>query len=127
VLRLRPGIPARQTHDYHRHGTTTLFAALSLLDGTVIGTCMPRHRAREFLRFLNRIDRETPRDVDLHLIPDNSSTHKSPPVQRWLRHHPAFTSISLRPVARGSTSLSAGSGTSARSVSAVAALTASGP
>ena len=88
LLPLRPGLPARQTHDYHRHGTTTLFAALNLLDGTVIGTCMPRHRAREFLRFLNRVDRETPSDLDLHLILDNSSTHKSPPVQRWLRRHP---------------------------------------
>jgi len=82
-------MPARQTHDYHRHGTTTLFAALNLLDGKVIGTCM-RHRAREFLRFLNRVDREMPSDLDLHLILDNSSTHKSPPVQRWLRRHPRF-------------------------------------
>jgi transposase len=90
LLPLRPGIPARQTHDYHRHGTTTLFAALNLLDGTVIGTCMPRHRAREFLHFLNRVDREMPSDFDLHLILDNSSTHKSPPVQRWLRRHPRF-------------------------------------
>lgn len=90
LLPLRPGIPARQTHDYHRHGTTTLFAALNLLDGKVIGTCMPRHRAREFLRFLNRVDRETPSDLDLHLILDNSSTHKSPPVHRWLRRHPRF-------------------------------------
>jgi len=90
LLPLRPGIPARQTHDYHRHGTTTLFAALNLLDGKVIGRCMPRHRAREFLRFLNRVDRETRPDRDLHLILDNSSTHKSPPVQRWLRRHPRF-------------------------------------
>jgi len=90
LLPLRPGIPARQTHDYHRHGTTTLFAALNLLDGKVIGTCMPRHRAREFLRFLNRVDRETPSDLELHLILDNSSTHKSPPVRRWLRRHPRF-------------------------------------
>ena len=56
----------------------------------MIGTCMPRHRAREFLRFLNRVDRETASDLDLHLILDNSSTHKSPPVQRWLRRHPRF-------------------------------------
>ena len=61
-----------------------------LLDGKVIGTCLPRHRAREFLRFLNRVDRETPSDLDLHLILDNSSTHKSPPVQRSLRRHPRF-------------------------------------
>jgi len=90
LLPLRPGLPARQTHDYHRHGTTTLYAALSLLDGTVIGECLPRHRGREFIRFLQRLDRETPPEVDLHLIVDNASTHKSPPVQRWLRRHPRF-------------------------------------
>jgi len=90
LLALRPGIPARQTHDYQRHGTTTLYAALSMLDGTVIGECLPRHRSREFIRFLNRINRETPPDLDLHLIVDNSSTHKSPPVKRWLRRHRRF-------------------------------------
>lgn len=90
LLPLRPGLPARQTHDYHRHGTTTLYAALSMLDGTVIGECLPRHRGREFLRFLTRIDRETPADMALHLIVDNASTHKSPPVRRWLARHPRF-------------------------------------
>ena len=90
LLPLRPGLPARQTHDYHRHGTTTLYAALSMLDGAVIGECLPRHRGREFIRFLRRLDRETPAEVDLHLIVDNASTHKSPPVQRWLRRHPRF-------------------------------------
>jgi transposase len=90
LLPLRPGIPARQTHDYTRHGTTTLFAALSLLDGKVIGECLPRHRSREFIRFLATIDRETPAALDLHLIVDNSNTHKSPPVKRWLRRHPRF-------------------------------------
>jgi transposase len=88
VLPLRPGIPARQTHDYKRHGTTTLFAALSLLDGKVIGECLPRHRSQEFIRFLEKVERETPARLDLHLIVDNSSTHKSPPVTRWLRRHP---------------------------------------
>jgi transposase len=88
LLPLRPGIPARQTHDYKRHGTTTLFAALSLLDGKVIGECLPRHRSREFIRFLAMIDRETPSDLDLHLIVDNSNTHKSPPVKRWLQRRP---------------------------------------
>jgi transposase len=88
LLPLRPGIPARQTHDYKRHGTTTLFAALSLLDGRVIGECLPRQRSREFIRFLAKIDRETPADLDLHLIVDNSNTHKSPPVKRWLRRQP---------------------------------------
>jgi len=90
LLPLRPGIPARQSHDYTRHGTTTLFAALSLLDGTVIGECLPRHRTKEFLRFLDRVDEETTADLELHLILDNYSTHKSPPVQRWLRRHPRF-------------------------------------
>jgi transposase len=90
LLALRPGLPARQTHDYTRHGTTTLYAALNVLDGTVIGECLPRHRSREFVRFLRRIDRETAPDLDLHLIVDNSSTHKSPMVRRWLKRHPRF-------------------------------------
>ncbi|MCI0348411.1 MAG: IS630 family transposase [Acidobacteriales bacterium] len=90
LLPLRPGIPARQSHDYKRHGTTTLFAALSLLDGKVIGECLPRHRSREFIRFLGKIDQETPAELDLHLIVDNYSTHKSPPVKRWLKRHPRF-------------------------------------
>ena len=90
LLPLRPGIPARQTHDYRRHGTTTLYAALSMLDGKVIAECLPRHRSREFIRFLKTIDAQTPADLDLHLIVDNSSTHKSPPVKRWLKRHPRF-------------------------------------
>ena len=90
LLPLRPGIPARQTHDYKRHGTTTLFAALNMLDGKVIGQCMARHRGKEFVQFLKRIDAETPADLDLHLIVDNYSTHKSPQVKRWLAKHPRF-------------------------------------
>ena len=90
LLPLRPGIPARQTHDYTRHGTTTLFAALNMLDGTVIGDCMPRHRHQEFIRFLQIIDTKTPTDLDLHLIVDNYATHKHPRVQRWLKRHPRF-------------------------------------
>jgi transposase len=90
LLPLRSGIPARQSYDYTRHGTTTLFAALSLLDGKVIGECLPRHRSREFIRFLTKIDGETPAELDLHLIVDNYSTHKSPPVKRWLKRHPRF-------------------------------------
>jgi hypothetical protein len=90
LLPLRPGIPARQTHDYKRHGTTTLFAALSMLDGNVIGQCLPRHRGQEFVRFLKRVDAQTPGDLDLHLIVDNYSTHKSPPVKRWLAKHKRF-------------------------------------
>ena len=90
LLPLRPGIPARQTHDYLRHGTTTLFAALNILDGTVIGDCMLKHRHQEFIRFLQLINTKTPPDLDLHLIVDNYGTHKHPRVQRWLKRHPRF-------------------------------------
>jgi len=90
LLPLRPGIPARQSHDYKRHGTTTLFAALSLLDGKIIGQCLPRHRSAEFVRFLKKIDQNTPGELDLHLIVDNYSTHKSPTVKRWLARHKRF-------------------------------------
>jgi len=90
LLALRPGIPARQTHDYKRNGATTLFAALSMLDGKVIGDCMPRHRQQEFIRFLNRIDGEVAADLDLHLIVDNYGTHKHPRVRAWLKPHPRF-------------------------------------
>jgi len=90
LLPLRPGIPARQTHDYKRNGTTTLFAALNLLDGKVIGDCMARHRHQEFIRFLKQIDGQTPADMQLHLIIDNYSTHKHPRVKSWLARHPRF-------------------------------------
>jgi len=90
LLPLRSGFAARQTHDYHRHGTTTLFAALNLLDGKVLGECLPRHRSEEFIRFLRTIDRKTPQDLELHLIVDNASSHKSPKVKRWLKRHPRF-------------------------------------
>jgi hypothetical protein len=86
----RPGIPARQTPDYTRQGTTTLCAALSLLDGKVIGECLPRQRSREFIHFLRTVDRETPAELDLHLIADNSRTPTSPPVKRWLKRHRRF-------------------------------------
>src|SRR5215212_6353719 len=94
--RTQPGLPLKKgrcgtlTHDYKRHGTTTLFAALSMLDGQVIGDCMPRHRHQEFIRFLKKIDAETPSALDLHLIVDNYSTHKHPRVTAWLRRHPRF-------------------------------------
>jgi transposase len=87
---VRPGIPERQTHDYTRHGTTTLFAALSMLDGKVIGDCMPRHRHQEFIRFLQLINVKTPADLDLHLIVDNYGTHKHARVKAWLKRHPRF-------------------------------------
>ena len=94
--RTQPGLPMKKgrcgtmTHDYKRHGTTTLFAALNLLDGTVIGECMPRHRHQEFLRFLRRLDREFPRELDLHLILDNYGTHKHEKVKTWLDKHRRF-------------------------------------
>ncbi|MFH1265439.1 MAG: IS630 family transposase, partial [Planctomycetota bacterium] len=90
LLPLRPGLPARQTHDYKRNGTTTLFAALNMLDGKVIGDCMPRHRHQEFIRFLERVDGETPAELDLHLIVDNYGTHKHGRVAAWLERHPRF-------------------------------------
>jgi len=89
VLSLRPGIPARQTHDYVRHGTT-LFAALNVLDGTVIGTCLPRLRHSQFLTFLERIERATPRRRYIHLILDNYGTHTHPKVQACFAAHPRY-------------------------------------
>jgi transposase len=85
ILPLRPGLPERQTHDYKRHGTTTLLAAFNILNGKVIGNCLPRHRGKEFIKFLNQLEREVPSDLDIHLILDNYSTHKSAAVQRWLQ------------------------------------------
>jgi transposase len=90
LLPLRPGIPAQQTHDYVRHGTTTLFAALNVLDGTVIGSCKPRHRHSEFISFLELIDRATPRRREIHMILDNYRTHKHPTAVEWLEAHPRF-------------------------------------
>jgi transposase len=94
--RTQPGLPMKKgragtmTHDYKRHGTTTLFAALDVKSGKVIGECLPRHRAKEFLRFLKKIDRETLPYLDLHLILDNYATHKTPEVKAWLDRHPRF-------------------------------------
>jgi transposase len=90
LLPLRPGIPARQTHDYERHGTTTLFAALNILDGSVIGSCLPRHRHGEFLTFLERIEGSTPRRREIHLILDNYGTHTHPKVKQWFADHPRY-------------------------------------
>jgi transposase len=89
-LPLTAGHCTTQTHDYKRYGTTTLFAALELAEGKVIAECMPRHRHQEWLRFLRRIDAETPKNKDLHLILDNYSTHKHEKVQQWLKRHPRF-------------------------------------
>ena len=94
--RTQPGLPMKKgrcgtmTHDYKRNGTTALFAALNILEGTVVGECLPRHRHQEFLRFLRRLDREFPPDLDLHLILDNYGTHKHPRVKNWLAKHRRF-------------------------------------
>lgn len=94
--RTQPGLPLKkgrcgtQTHDYVRHGTTTLFAALDIMEGKVIGQCLPRHRHQEFLKFLRTLDAEFPPHLDLHLILDNYGTHKHPKVQKWLERHPRF-------------------------------------
>lgn len=94
--RTQPGLPLKKgrcgtmTHDYKRNGTTTLFAALELLTGQLIGTCLAKHRHQEWLRFLRLIDRQTPPELDLHLIVDNYATHKHPTVQQWLVRHPRF-------------------------------------
>src|SRR6202023_1947482 len=94
--RTQPGLPLKKgraetmTHDYKRNGTTTLFAALDIATGKVIGECLVRHRADEFLAFLKKIDRETPPHLDLHLILDNYPTHKTPAVKRWLARHKRF-------------------------------------
>lgn len=98
ILPLRPGLPERQTHDYERHGTTTLFAALNVLEGTIIGECQSRHRHQEFLRFLDRIDQSVDTNLDIHLVLDNYGTHKHPEVNQWLaarpRYHVHFTPTS---------------------------------
>ena len=94
--RTQPGLPMKKgrcgtmTHDYKRSGTTTLFAALNVLEGKVIGECMARHRHQEFLKFLRRLDRELPAHLDLHLIVNNYGTHKKPEVKAWLAKHPRF-------------------------------------
>jgi transposase len=89
-LPLKKGRCGTMTHDYKRNGTTTLFAALEVAQGKLIGTCMDRHRHQEWIKFLRLIDEQTPPDLDLHLIVDNYSTHKHPKVQSWLKRHPRF-------------------------------------
>jgi transposase len=90
-LPLKPGRCGTMTHDYERHGTTTLFAALNVLDGTVLGRCMARHRHQEFLRFLNAVEAAVPAGKLVHAILDNYATHKHPKVMRWLERHPRWT------------------------------------
>ena len=87
---MKKGRAGTMTHDYKRHGTTTLFAALNVATGEVIGQCMKRHRHQEWLRFLRGIDRAVPKALDLHLIADNYATHKHPKVKAWLARHPRY-------------------------------------
>jgi transposase len=95
--RTQPGLPLKKgrcgtmTHDYKRHGTTTLFAALNILDGTVFGRCMQKHRHQEFIRFLNAVDASVPTGRQIHAIVDNYATHKHPKVRAWLKRHPRWT------------------------------------
>lgn len=89
-LPLKPGRSQSLTHDYKRHGTTTLFAALNILDGTVLSQCRSRHTHQDWLAFLRQIDQETPQDKQIHVIADNYAAHKHPTVRRWLQRHPRF-------------------------------------
>ena len=90
VLPILPGTPARMSHDYQRHGTTSLFAALDVATGKVIGQMHQRHRAVEFKKFLDQLDAQVPNDLQVHLILDNYATHKTPTIHRWLLRHPRF-------------------------------------
>ena len=87
---MRPGQAERRTHDYYRHGTTSLFAALDIATGKVIGNCFKQHRHQEFLRFLNQIDRNVPAQLDVHLVMDNYGTHKAPKVAAWFKKRPRY-------------------------------------
>ena len=102
-LPLKPGKAGTMTHDYIRHGTTTLFAALNVLDGTVLGRCMQRHRHQEFIRFLNAIEAAVPAGKLVHVILDNYGTHKHPKVMAWLDRHKRWTFTTPRPRVLGST------------------------
>jgi transposase len=91
ILPLAPGVPARQSHDYERHGVTSLFAAMDVASGVTISNCYRRHRHQEFLRFLNEIDASLPAGLDVHLVLDNYGTHKVAKVRSWLARHPRYT------------------------------------
>jgi transposase len=90
ILPMMPGLAERRTHDYMHHGTTTLFAALDIATGKVIGELHRRHRAKEFLQFLHTLDQNVPQKLDVHLVMDNYGTHKTPAVRRWFARHPRF-------------------------------------
>ena len=90
VLPMTPGVPERRTHSYVRHGTTSLFAALDVASGFVIGKCYKRHRAAEFLNFLKEIDAQVPEGLDIHIVMDNYATHKTPKIKAWLARRPHY-------------------------------------
>ena len=90
MLPMRPGHAARRSHDYKRHGTTSLFADLDIATGQVIGKCFPRHRAAEFRRFLDEIEANVPKDLEVHLVMDNYATHKTPLIRGWLAKRPRW-------------------------------------
>jgi DDE superfamily endonuclease len=121
--RTQPGLPLKKgragtmTHDYKRNGTTTLFAAMNVLDGTAIGRNMQRHRHQEFIGFLNAVEREVPAGKTIHAIIDNYAAHKHPTVRRWLARYPRWTFTSLRLRPHGSTPSRASSPSSPNAVS----------
>jgi transposase len=109
LLPLRPGQAERRTHDYKRHGTTSLFAALDVKAGTIIGKCMPRHRAEEFRRFLDMVEQNVPDDLDIHVVMDNASSHKTKLIRDWFASGQTGTRTSPRPRRPGSTKSSGSS------------------
>jgi transposase len=127
VLPRMPGMPERRTHDYVRHGVTSLFAAFNIADGTGISALHRRHRATEFRRFLTRIDRAVPAELDVHLIADNYAIHKTPAIKTWLAAHPRFHLHFTPPAPPGSTRSNASSPTSPPNSCAAAPTAASGP
>jgi transposase len=118
ILPMLPGTPQRATHDDQRSGTSSLYAALNLTTGKVIGALHARHRAIEFKKLLQTIDRDVPTELDVHLVLDNSATHKTPAIHHWLAAHPRFQLHSRRPQPAGSTSSSGGSASSHKATAA---------
>jgi transposase len=109
LLPMRPGQAERRTHDYKRHGTTSLFAALDVKAGTIVGKCMARHRASEFRKFLDEIERNVPANLDVHTVMDNYATHKTKPIRNWFAKPRAGTCTSRQPQRHGSIRSSASS------------------
>ena len=120
LLPMRPGQAERHTHDYKRHGTTSLFAALDVKAGTIIGKCMARHRAQEFRRFLDTVEQHVPADLDIHIVMDNASSHKTKLIRDWFANGAAGICTSRRHPRHGSTRSSASSRCSPTSRSSAA-------